>query len=110
MNLFLNQIVAGISSGAIYACMALALVMIFQAVNDLNFAQGEMATLATYFSWQLMHWGLPYWAAFVITIPAAFVGGIAVERVLFRPLAKAPILTKSRASSRCSRSSTPPLD
>ena len=94
MNLFLNQIVAGISSGAIYACMALALVMIYQAINDLNFAQGEMATFATFFSWQLIQWGLPYWAAFVITIPVAFVGGIAIERVLFRPLAKAPILTK----------------
>lgn len=94
MNLFLNQIVAGISSGAIYACMALALVMIYQAINDLNFAQGEMATFATFFSWQLIQWGMPYWAAFLITIVAAFIGGIVIERVLFRPLAKAPILTK----------------
>lgn len=94
MNLFLNQIVAGFSSGAIYACMALALVMIYQAINDLNFAQGEMATFATFFSWQLIQWGVPYWAAFLITIVAAFIGGIVIERVLFRPLAKAPILTK----------------
>lgn len=94
MNLFLNQIVAGIASGAIYACIALALVMIYEATSDLNFAQGEMATFATFFSWQLMQWGLPYWAAFLITIPAAFIGGIVIDRVLFRPLAKAPILTK----------------
>ena len=94
MNLFLNQIVAGFSSGAIYACMALALVMIYQAINDLNFAQGEMATFATFFSWQLIQWGMPYWAAFIITVVAAFIGGIVIERVLFRPLAKAPILTK----------------
>jgi branched-chain amino acid transport system permease protein len=74
--------------------MALALVMIYQAINDLNFAQGEMATFASFFSWQLIQWGMPYWAAFLITIVAAFIGGIVIERVLFRPLAKAPILTK----------------
>lgn len=93
MNLFINQIVSGISSGAIYACMALAVVMIYQAIDHLNFAQGEMATFATFIAWQLMQWGMPYWAAFLITIPVAFIGGVAIERVLFRPLAKAPILT-----------------
>ena len=93
MDLFFNQILAGISTGAIYACMALAVVMIYQAIDHLNFAQGEMATFSTFVSWQLMQWGLSYWAAFAISLVFAFVGGIALERVLFRPLAKAPILT-----------------
>jgi branched-chain amino acid transport system permease protein len=94
MELFLNQILAGISTGAIYACMALAVVMIYQAIDHLNFAQGEMAMFSTFISWQLMQWGVPYWAAFVITIAFSFVAGIAIERVMFRPLAKAPILTQ----------------
>ena len=93
MELFTNQILAGISTGAIYACMALAVVMIYQAIDHLNFAQGEMATFSTFVSWQLMQWGMSYWAAFVISLVFAFVGGLALERVLFRPLAKAPILT-----------------
>lgn len=93
MDLFFNQILAGISTGAIYACMALAVVMIYQAIDHLNFAQGEMATFSTFVSWQLMQWGLSYWAAFAISLVFAFVGGLALERVLFRPLAKAPILT-----------------
>jgi branched-chain amino acid transport system permease protein len=93
MDLFFNQILAGISTGAIYACMALAVVMIYQAIDHLNFAQGEMATFSTFVSWQLMQWGMSYWAAFVISLVFAFVGGLALERVLFRPLAKAPILT-----------------
>src|SRR6201998_2736302 len=93
MELFTNQILAGISTGAIYACMALAVVMIYQAIDHLNFAQGEMAMFSTFISWQLMQWGIPYWVAFVLTLAFSFIGGIATERVLFKPLAKAPILT-----------------
>jgi branched-chain amino acid transport system permease protein len=93
MELFTNQIVAGISTGAIYASMALALVMIYQAIDHLNFAQGEMAMFSTFISWQLMQWGMPYWWAFVITVALSFFAGIAIERLLFKPLAKAPILT-----------------
>jgi len=69
-------------------------VMIYQAIDHLNFAQGEMAMFSTFISWQLMQWGIPYWWAFLITIAVSFVGGIAIERALFRPLAKAPILTQ----------------
>src|SRR6478736_6457208 len=93
MELFTNQVLAGIATGAIYACMALAVVMIYQAIDHLNFAQGEMAMFSTFISWQLMQWGIPYWAAFVITLALSFVGGIAIERILFKPLAKAPVLT-----------------
>src|ERR1700738_3126769 len=93
MELFTNQVLAGIATGAIYACMALAVVMIYQAIDHLNFAQGEMAMFSTFVSWQLMQWGVPYWGAFVLTLVFSFVGGIAIERLLFKPLAKAPILT-----------------
>ncbi|MDE1935647.1 branched-chain amino acid ABC transporter permease [Bradyrhizobium sp.] len=93
MDLLLNQILAGISTGAIYACMALAVVMIYQAIDHLNFAQGEMAMFSTFISWQLMQWGMPYWVAFAITLVLSFIGGIVIERLLFKPLAKAPILT-----------------
>src|ERR1700733_7386198 len=93
MELFTNQVLAGIATGAIYACMALAVVMIYQAIDHLNFAQGEMAMFSTFVSWQLMQWGVPYWGAFVLTLVLSFAGGIMIERLLFRPLAKAPILT-----------------
>src|SRR5713226_1300063 len=93
MELFTNQVLAGIATGAIYACMALAVVMIYQAIDHLNFAQGEMAMFSTFVSWQMMQWGVPYWGAFLITLVFSFAGGIAIERLLFKPLAKAPILT-----------------
>src|SRR6201994_111260 len=93
MELFTNQVLAGIATGAIYACMALAVVMIYQAIDHLNFAQGEMAMFSTFTAWQLIQWGVPYWGAFVLTVILSFIGGIVIERLLFKPLAKAPILT-----------------
>jgi branched-chain amino acid transport system permease protein len=93
MELLSNQILAGIATGAIYACMALALVMIYQAIGQLNFAQGEMAMFSTFMAWQMIDWGAPYWAVFVLTLMLSFAGGVVIERLLFRPLAKAPILT-----------------
>ena len=94
MELFTNQVLAGIATGAIYACMALAVVMIYQAIDHLNFAQGEMAMFSTFISWQLMQWGVPYWwrvpaHAGASPSPAASL----IERLLFKPLAKAPVLT-----------------
>jgi branched-chain amino acid transport system permease protein len=74
--------------------MALAVVMIYQAIDHLNFAQGEMAMFSTFIAWQLLHWGVPYWAAFVAVIAVSFVGGVAIERVLFRPIHHAPVLTQ----------------
>ena len=68
MELFLHQVLAGLATGGIYACMALAVVMIYQAIDHLNFAQGEMAMFSTFIAWQLIQWGLPYWVAFGATI------------------------------------------
>ena len=93
MELLLQQVLAGLATGGIYALMALAVVMIYQAIDHLNFAQGEMAMFSTFISWQLMQWGIPYWWAFIITLAFSFAGGILIERLLFKPLAKAPILT-----------------
>lgn len=93
MELFTQQVLAGIATGAIYACMALAIVMIYQAIDHLNFAQGEMAMFSTFIAWQLMQMGVPYWVAFVITVAVSFVGGIIIERVVFKPIEHAPVLS-----------------
>ena len=79
MDLFLHQILAGLATGGIYASVALALVMIYQATHLVNFAQGEMAMFATYLAWALLQAGVPYWGAFAITVVSAFVLGVAVE-------------------------------
>jgi branched-chain amino acid transport system permease protein len=93
MELFLHQILAGFATGGIYACMALAVVMIYQAIDHLNFAQGEMAMFSTFVAWQLMQWGAPFWIAFVVTIVLSFAAGVAIERVVFKPIREAPVLS-----------------
>jgi branched-chain amino acid transport system permease protein len=93
MELFVQQVLAGLATGAIYAIMALAVVMIYQAIDHLNFAQGEMAMFSTFIAWQLLEWGLPYWATFLATIAISFVLGAAIERVVFGPLRAAPVLS-----------------
>ena len=93
MELLTQQILAGISTGAIYACMALAVVMIYQAIDHLNFAQGEMAMFSTFIAWQLIEKGVPYWLAFIITVVVSFIGGVAIERIVFKPIEHAPVLS-----------------
>jgi len=93
MELFLHQIISGISNGAIYACMALSVVMIYQAIHHLNFAQGEMAMFSTYIAWQMMAWGLVWWLAIPLTILISLAGGFAIERVIFKPIENAPVLS-----------------
>jgi len=90
---FAQQLAAGIREGAIYAGLALAVVLIYRSARVINFAQGEMATFATFVCWSLMNRGLSFWAAFPIVLAIAFVGGVAVERVLIRPVENAPVLT-----------------
>ncbi len=93
MSGLLHQVISGLASGSIYAAVALALVMIYQATHHVNFAQGEMATLSTYICLTLINAGIPYWGAFVITVVVSFIMGAAIERILIRPVTNAPILT-----------------
>jgi len=87
---FAQQVTSGLAAGAIYASLALALVLIYQTTNVVNFAQGEMATFTTYVAWTMMHHGLAYWPAFVLTLLIAFGAGVTVERVLIRPVEHRP--------------------
>jgi len=92
VDIFIQQVVSGLATGGIYASLALALVMIYQATDVVNFAQGEMAMFSTYLAWTMLQAGLPYWIAFVATVAIAFVGGLVIERVVIRPVENAPIL------------------
>lgn len=93
MDAFLLQLAAGIATGGIYASVALAIVMIYQATHHVNFAQGEMATLSTFIALTFIQAGFPYWVAFGATLAVSFVMGALVERLIMRPVQHAPILT-----------------
>ncbi|MDR3453077.1 MAG: branched-chain amino acid ABC transporter permease [Rhodoferax sp.] len=89
----LQQIASGIAMGGIYACLALALVMIYQSTHHINFAQGEMAMFSTFIAFMLLKAGLPYWVAVAVTLAFGFVGGFLIERLILRPLKDAPELS-----------------
>jgi branched-chain amino acid transport system permease protein len=93
MGGLLHQILSGLATGGIYASIALALVMIYQATHHLNFAQGEMAMFSTYIAWALIDAGFGYWTAFSVTVCASFLLGLLIQRVILRPMANAPILS-----------------
>jgi len=91
---FIQQVVFGIATGSIYASLALALVLIYRAMDAINFAQGEMATFSTFIAWTLLtvlH--LPFLVTFVVVVALSIAGGIALERLIIRPVEKAPLLT-----------------
>jgi branched-chain amino acid transport system permease protein len=90
---FLHQLLSGLANGGIYASIALALVMIFQATHHINFAQGEQAMFSAYVALTLIQAGLPYWAASLIALTFAFISGIAIERILIRRFDGAPVLS-----------------
>jgi branched-chain amino acid transport system permease protein len=92
MHQLLQQIFSGLAAGAIYASLALALVMIYRATDLVNFAQGDMAMFSTYIAWTLVNAGTPFWAAFLATLVASFLGGMAIERIVIRPVENSPVL------------------
>ena len=93
MDAFLHQMLAGLATGGIYASVALALVMIYQAPHHINFAQGEMAMFSTFIAWSLLQAGLPYWAAFGATVVLSFVLAAVVEFTVIRPMHDKPVLS-----------------
>ena len=93
MEQLVQQIASGLANGAIYACLALALVMIFVSTDHINFAQGEMAMFSAYVCWQLLQWGVAFWIALPVVALGSFLVGVGIERVILRPLHNAPVLS-----------------
>jgi branched-chain amino acid transport system permease protein len=92
--LFVQQVVAGLGDGAIYASLALALVLIYRATHIINFAQGEMGMFSTYIAWSLItHHGWTFWPAFVFTLGISFLGGVGIHQAVIRPLQRSGELT-----------------
>ncbi|MGH2904794.1 MAG: branched-chain amino acid ABC transporter permease [Solirubrobacteraceae bacterium] len=92
MTQFVNLTLSGISTGAIYAAVALALVLIWRATRIVNFAQGAMLMFTTFLAAVVIEAGNPYWVGFLVAFAGALVLGVVVERVLIRRVESAPPL------------------
>ncbi|MGH2745970.1 MAG: branched-chain amino acid ABC transporter permease, partial [Thermoleophilaceae bacterium] len=89
----IQQIVNALSLGSIYALIALGVAIVFSIMGLINFAHGELITVAGYSMLFLFTQGVP----FVLVVPggilAAVVAAVILERVAFRPLRGSPPLT-----------------
>src|SRR5581483_2555913 len=89
-----QQIVNGVSIGAVYAALALALVMTYRATGVLNLAIGETSTLGAFLAWSLIvSAGLPYWIGLVLAAGALGVAGAGLEAGVLGPLSERGPLT-----------------
>jgi branched-chain amino acid transport system permease protein len=77
----------GLTTGAIYALVALGIAVVYRATNVVNFAHGEMFMLAGFFAWSAhVTFGLSYLASLAVAVSATFVLSLAIYRLAFRPL------------------------
>jgi branched-chain amino acid transport system permease protein len=93
LTLFLQNLTNALANGAVYALMALTVVMIYKTTGHLNFAQGEMAMFTTFVVYVLaIEQGWPVWLAIGIVLLAAMIVGAAFERILIQPLESRSVL------------------
>src|ERR1051326_8800676 len=86
MTQFLEQVVAGIAAGGIYASLALALVLIYRAMGLINFAQGEFAMFTAFICWSLLQGPqVPFALAVIGAVVIGAIAAFAIERVVVRP-------------------------
>jgi branched-chain amino acid transport system permease protein len=89
---FLDLTLNGIANGAIYAAVALSLVLIWRATRILNFAQAGMLMFTTFLAWTVIEHGASYWVGFVVALVSGLLLGAVLERVVIRPVEGAPPL------------------
>jgi branched-chain amino acid transport system permease protein len=92
MQEFLEFTLGGISTGMIYAAIALALVLIWRGTRILNYAQGGMAMLTAYVALIVINHTGSYWLGFAVALACGLVIGAAAERAVMRPVAGKPPL------------------
>ena len=92
MTKFIDLTLSGLSSGAVYAAVALALVLIWRATRIVNFAQGAMLMITTYIGSELITSTGSYVIGFLGALACGLVLGAVVERALMRPVENKPEL------------------
>ena len=101
MDRFFEAVFLGLSSGAIYALVALGLVVVFRGTGHLNFAAGEMATLSAYIAWVVTTWTL--FGDWQVPLWVATIAGMAVRvRARRRPRCSSSARWRRSRRSPCS--------
>ena len=94
MDLFIQLTLTGLTNGAILALAALGFVLIYKSSDVINFAQGEFLLIGAYVMFSmLVQFSLPWTIGLVLTLLVAVGIGVAVERLVLRPLIGEPIIS-----------------
>ena len=97
MDVFLEQIINGLTIGAFYAMIALGYSMVYGVMKLINFAHGDFFALGSYFGYSLLVWGsalisnrFGLWGGMVVALVVAGICvalvGMLTERVAYRPI------------------------
>ena len=87
-------VISGVALGCIYALIALGFVLIYKATETVNFAQGELMMLGAFGGLVLMRsLGLSFWFAAPLAVVAMMCLGVALERLVIRPILGQPQFT-----------------
>jgi branched-chain amino acid transport system permease protein len=92
-SFFAEVLVGGLLSGVMYSLVAIGFVLIYKTSGVLNFAQGAMLLFAALTFVSLVERGIPFPLAFLVTFAIMVVLGVAIERVVLRPLVNKPPIT-----------------
>ena len=90
----LQLLLIGLAQGSLYSLIAIGLVLIYKATEQVNFAQGEFMMLGAFVGYQfIVLWGMPYWLGFALTLLVMGAFGYATEAAIVRRLSGRPIFT-----------------
>ena len=94
MESVMQSLISGIVVGSIYALIALGFVLIYKSTAVINFAQGELLMFGAYLCLTLVvAFKIPFWVAFFITLIAAAMLGLLLERLFLRPMIGEPAIS-----------------
>ena len=87
IDLIVQQIINGLSIGAVYALIAIGLTLVFGIMDIINFAHGEFVMLGAYaLFFALAVPGMPYFVAMIVAVGLVSASAVLMERSVFRPL------------------------
>ena len=90
-NIFMQNVVNGLSLGGLYALIAIGYTMVYGILRLINFAHGDIFMLGTYYLFYgvaIFH--LPWWLSFILAIILTALTGVLTEKIAYRPLRNSP--------------------
>jgi branched-chain amino acid transport system permease protein len=91
VQLFIQQLINGVSLGALYGLIAVGYTMVYGIIRLINFAHGDIVMMSCYFAFfGFVMFNLPWWASFMGAVLLTTLLGVLIDRGAYRPVRNAP--------------------